>query len=342
MTPKGGMWKRERVLHCAATMVVFATLLGCSSGVGRESSDAGADGGCISGVCVPDSESGGPSTDGGSDTTTEGSTTHDNPPDATADTATPTDLGGSDGPSIAHFLANAQPDAVEVVSPGDVTLSWLASQVSSCTASALPPIDGWAGDKPLSGQQDLVVGQDTVLTLTCDGLVETIDVTYTLLCDPSMHPPGLTMVEDVYANINDGFPFGESTNTSFLLNIWNTQFVSLSDFSLPTEETTRRIVFVDAPTSHNHMDTGTVSVSECPGDFSDETATCVLPVHNNSTLFISTKASDPLSESPGFCRLDPRKTYFINYVTSPAPYDEPPSCQAAGAEDCAMFYSESL
>lgn len=324
-------------------MVMGLAVLGCGGDPNACEQPGGCEGEgtCAGGGCETGSDTGGQPSASDSSTTAAGSTGDPATSEPETDTATTSGQGSADGPSIDMFLADGQAGAVEVFSPGNVTVTWQASGVSSCTASAEPAVEGWSGAQPLSGELDLVVDQDTVLALNCDALVETLDITYTLQCDASVHPPGLTMVEDVYANINDGFPFGESTNASFLLNIWNTQFVSLSDFSLPTAETSRRIVFVDAPTSHNHFNTGTVSISECPGDFS-ETATCVLPVHNNATLFISTRTEDPFDGQPTFCRLDPRRTYYINYVTSPDPFNEPPSCNDADDDNCAMFYSESL
>jgi|GEM_PF-2121527 len=320
-----------------ATLLVFP--LGCGGdSEACEGQECELGTGCTDSECMTASSGDPQPSTTRADENTEGGTTETSGPGP----LTSTGPGDDEAASIEFFMANGQSGAVDILSPGDVTLSWQASEVSDCTASADPPVDGWSGNKPLVGSEDLVVQHDTVLTLECDALTETLDLSYTVQCDPSMYPPGLTMVEDVYANINDGFPFGESTNASFLLNIWNTQFVALSDFSFPVDDEIRRIVFVDAPTSHNHMDSGTVSISACPGDFSEETATCVLPVHNNSTLFISTRDSDPLSAAPGYCRVDPRQTYYINYVTSPDPYGEAPSCLSPDDNNCAMFYSESL
>lgn len=238
-------------------------------------------------------------------------------------------------PSIDFFRVNALTGSVEV-GAGEARVTWQATDVGACTASAVPAVDGWAGDRELSGEQGLVLTESTQLTLTCDALVETVDVVFSLMCDESVFPPGLRMIEGTYSEINDGFPFAESTNASFLLEIPINGFYTLSDFSFPYENARRRIVFVDAPTSHVMMDGGTVSVSECPGDFSDA-ATCVFSVTNMSTLFFSTRPSEDLDR---YCVLDPAKTYFINYVTSTDPYAVPPSCRADGTR-CAMFYSEA-
>lgn len=238
-------------------------------------------------------------------------------------------------PSI-DFRVNAMSGSVEV-GPGEASVTWQAREVSGCAASADPAVDGWAGELELSGERTLVITQNTVLTLACDALTERVNVAFSLMCDESVHPPGLRMAEGTYAEFNDGFGFGESTNASFLLDIPTNSFFALSGFSLPTENVRRRIVFVDAPTNRTQMDGGTVSVSECPGDFS-ESATCVFSVNNMSTLFFSTRPSEELDV---YCVLDPTKTYFINYVTSQDPYSVPPTCRADGTR-CAMFYSESL
>lgn len=154
-------------------------------------------------------------------------------------------------------------------------------------------------------------------------------------CSRDMYPDGLRKVSGTYEQYNDGYPFGESTNTSFLLNINTMTFVSLSGFSLPHENTRRRIVFENAPTNYNLMGSGLVSVSRCPGDF--VTATCVMPVNNGSTLFITTKPNDP----PHWCHVDKDKEYFINYIlTDDLAY--PPSCANMLHRTCAMFYTEAL
>lgn len=160
-----------------------------------------------------------------------------------------------------------------------------------------------------------------------------------LVCTTDVYPPGLFRENGTYEQYNDGEPFGVSTNTSFLLDIRINRFVVLDNFSYPQVNAWRRIVFVDAPTNHNMMHVGTISVSECPGDFS-ETATCRISVHNNKTIFVTTRPGD--SDIDPFCKLDPNKSYYINYVLTDDPYNGMPECADVTDTVCAMFYSETL
>ena len=153
-----------------------------------------------------------------------------------------------------------------------------------------------------------------------------------------MYPHGLRVVNGRYKDINDGFPFSESTNTSFLLNMNTFSFYALSGFSFPVEDTRRRIVFEDAPTNVNLMFKGAMSISVCPGDFS-ETAQCVMQVNNSKTLMFSTRASD---DPERFCKLDPEKVYFANFAHSPEPGVQPAKCANDSHTKCAMFYTEAL
>jgi hypothetical protein len=183
---------------------------------------------------------------------------------------------------------------------------------------------------------------DTVFTILClDALGQfdthqvSINVTAPGFCSTDVYPPGLARANGVYRNFNDGFDFGQSTNASFLANIGINTFLTLSDFSFPQADSRRRIALVDAPSNFNLMAVTTISISECPGDFT-ETATCLFEVNNNSNMFFSTRPSDADSF---FCVLDPQQVYYINYITTPDPYNEPPSCND-DEPDCAVFYAK--
>lgn len=58
-----------------------------------------------------------------------------------------------------------------LIAPGGlVTLNWTATNVASCTASALPASSAWTGGKSLSGSQTILsVTADTKYTLVCAG-----------------------------------------------------------------------------------------------------------------------------------------------------------------------------
>ncbi len=157
-------------------------------------------------------------------------------------------------------------------------------------------------------------------------------------CNDSVYPPGLLLVEGEYATFNDTYPFGVSTNTSFELEINTSRFVALSGFKMPQDSFKRRIVFEQAPTNYNMMSQATISISECPGDFS-ATAACVRVVNNFTTWFFSTDTAD---DPNLYCILDPNKTYFINYVLSPDAYNEAPACKNPADNKCAVFYTEAV
>ncbi|MCX7554698.1 hypothetical protein OS175_12480 [Marinicella sp. S1101] len=152
-------------------------------------------------------------------------------------------------------------------------------------------------------------------------------------------PMGLIPVNGSYQFFNDGFGFGESTNSRFLAPVSTNEYLSLAEFSFSDADTRRRIVFNDAPTSENLIDEATISISQCPGDFT-ESATCVIPVNNNSNVFFSTRPSD--LGDPLYCVLDPEKSYYFNLIMSPDPFNTIPSCDEPTDTQCSAFYAEAL
>ena len=253
--------------------------------------------------------------------------------------------GGGSNPAINSFRVNGASGLVIVNPPGAANITWTTTDVNNCTASASPAVSGWSGSVGTSGNENVTFSEDTTLTLNCDGIIATVDVDFSLNagCTTGVYPTGgsstaLNAVQDTYQNINDDQPFGVSTNTSFELNFSVDQFVTLTGFSLPTDETRRRIVFEDAPTNYNLMETATLSVSECPGDFTTS-ALCVIPVNNGSTVFMTTRNMDPTGTN--WCHLDHTKTYYINYVLTQGPYTQQPECANSQHNTCAIFYTEA-
>jgi len=156
-------------------------------------------------------------------------------------------------------------------------------------------------------------------------------------CTSDVYPPGLSKNESTYREINEGLDFGQSTNTSVLIDISINQFFSASGFGTNQTNFRRRIVLIDAPTSNNQMKTGMFSVSECPGDFTSN-ARCRRTINRSDTLRFSTYQDD----DPGFyCILEPGETYYINFVLSQDPYNVPPECLDPSDTVCAVFYSET-
>ena len=156
-------------------------------------------------------------------------------------------------------------------------------------------------------------------------------------CSSDVYPPAHTRISGLFRDINDGFDFGESTNTSALLSFHITRFYALSEFGTDRLDFRRRIVFEDAPSSHNLMRIGTFSVSECPGDFT-ETARCRKQIQSLSTLFFSTRPDD---DPELYCLLEPGERYYINFIHSPDPYGASSECRNSSHNECAMFFSET-
>jgi hypothetical protein len=248
---------------------------------------------------------------------------------------------------ILSFTGPCGSSACEVPSDEPLVLNYQLSGAAVCDG-----LDGnleWQGSLTATDGPHIVnlspLESNTQFTLLCTDAfgqfdIHQVDITVTepSFCSTDVYPDGLFRIDADYAFFNDGFNFGESTNATFLANVHNDNFLTLSDFSFPQVNARRRIIMAPAPTNFNLISQGTISVSECPGDFS-ETATCVFTVSNTTNLFFSTKPSDADSF---FCLLDPEQTYYINYITTPDPYNEPPECANQNHTSCAFFYAEGI
>ncbi|MFC3193135.1 hypothetical protein ACFODZ_02660 [Marinicella sediminis] len=247
--------------------------------------------------------------------------------------------GGGGSPVINFFTVDNQSNSAVVSPPGTATIAWDADNVTSCTAGSSPTVTGWTGSKNASGSQQVTFSQDATVTLTCGTASRNVNVDFNenSSCSSSVYPPGLNRVSGTYAEYNDGLNFGEDTNVTFELSINNDQFAALSGVNM-NSNTRRRITFT-APPTQQFFDQAMIAVSECPGDFTDSGTVCTRVVTNNSGLFFSTRPADV--DSPfNFCVLDPTKTYYFNYVTSPSPYTTAPTCQDGSR--CTFFYSEGV
>ncbi len=254
--------------------------------------------------------------------------------------------GGGTNPAFTLFRVNNQSPAVTITPPGTATVTWSTTDINACTASASPSVSGWSGAKATNGTQTLTITQSTTVSMTCDGITRNVSVTYddntNPNCSSNVYPQGLSLGQATYIEINDNQQFGESTNTSFLLNMNTSQFFALSGFQYDAIDSRRRIVIADAPTNFRLMGQGTMSISECPGDFTN-TAKCVIPISRsgaNRTVRISTRLTD--IGDPLYCVVDPNETYFVNFVHSPDPGVVQPECDSAQNQTCAVFYSEAL
>lgn len=70
-------------------------------------------------------------------------------------------------------ITNAAPTATLTIdssaglAPLSANLTWSSSGATSCTASSVPAIAGWSGNKALSGTQAITITDNTTLTLQC-------------------------------------------------------------------------------------------------------------------------------------------------------------------------------
>lgn len=252
-------------------------------------------------------------------------------------------------PSIDTFTVNGLGSFVTVSSESNLAqFVWSASDVSSCTASASPALAGWSGSKAVSGSQNILITEDTVVTLSCDSVApRNITIDYSEGGNPNcagVQFPSLSpnKVEMTYAEANDGFNFGESTGATLVEAFRTDQFLALSGFFTNETNYRRRIDNFTAPTNQRPAYGIYYSVSECAGDFSPS-ATCQgLMVPNVTSLFFSTRASDIANST--YCNLEVGKIYYLNFVHDTDPNDSgagnQPRCAFPSDQTCAIFTSE--
>ncbi|MGJ8662924.1 MAG: hypothetical protein ACSHWU_04695 [Marinicella sp.] len=248
---------------------------------------------------------------------------------------------------LTSFLGPCDQDECNVLPDTSFDLTYTVTGSDACTGlngtvdwqTAHPAVDG-EHSIPISS-----ITEDTVFTLSCSdsisGQTNTRSVQINLdnspQCSADIYPPNLTRLSSTYQFFNDGYDFGETTHTDVLINLATSEFITLSDFGLTELNFRRRIDFVSAPTNYNRISQATVSISECPGDFT-ETSICNYLVENfRSIRFSTNQADNPLL----YCILEPGTNYYINFVLSPSPYTEPPSCDSENDFECAIFYTET-
>lgn len=160
-------------------------------------------------------------------------------------------------------------------------------------------------------------------------------------CSHVVTPPLLSQPPMImsYAGVNDGQPFGASTNTNVRVTYNISQMLVLSDFSTSQQDFYRRIQFYPTPSSANAVWANTVSISECPGDFNQQTATCVILADPGSfsQFLISTDQNAPNN----YCVIEPNKTYYLNFVHDQFPFDDVPGrCLFTSDQNCQIFFNE--
>ncbi len=254
--------------------------------------------------------------------------------------------GGGGSASIDTFTVNGQSSALTVFSDNNnASFTWSTTNVSSCTASSNPSLTNWSGSKATSGSQNVTITGSTVVTLTCDNLPpRNINITYQTSgnpnCSTSVYPPNTNKLEMTYAEANDGALFGTNTGATIEENINLSQFLALSDFYTDNVNYRRRIATFPAPTGPGNKPWLAISwsISECPGDFSETTATCTGALIPNQEIAISTRQS---GEPSFYCIIQPGVRYYLNIIHDITPYDgSPGSCASSSDQFCTIFASE--
>jgi len=243
--------------------------------------------------------------------------------------------------TIDSFTVDGSAGTVTVSSPGTATVAWQSSNATSCTASSSGGgVSNWSGALSADGSKQITVSQNATITLTCGTASRSISIFYSdnSGCSSTVFPTGLNRVNATYASINDGQPFGVSTTASALITLNLNQFGTYSGFKIPSGVSNfeRRIDLVSPPGGSNEINQATITVSECPGDFT-AAAACTRVTGQFDTWRFTT---DTGANTNFFCIMDPNKTYYFNVIMSDAPYTNSPSCKTSSS-NCSIFYKES-
>ncbi|MCB1582996.1 MAG: hypothetical protein KDI92_08025 [Xanthomonadales bacterium] len=160
-------------------------------------------------------------------------------------------------------------------------------------------------------------------------------------CNNTVYPPlaNQPAMNMTYATANNGQPFGTSTNTNARITYNINQMLVLSGFSTPQTNFYRRLQFYPTPANANAVYANTVSISECPGDFNEQTATCVVLADPNSfsQFAISTDPNAPNN----YCIIEPNKSYYLNFIHDINPFDNGQGrCLFNTDTSCQIFFNE--
>ncbi|WP_267176139.1 hypothetical protein [Marinicella marina] len=142
-----------------------------------------------------------------------------------------------------------------------------------------------------------------------------------------------------YTEINDGFPFGESTSTNVVANFTINQHVEIADLFTDQVNFRRKLQFYPTPSNYNSPFWVSLSISECPGDFT-ETAVCnrVLVPVQFPQVRVSTYPDDPTDT---YCVIEPGKSYYLNMLHDQDPFDEVAGrCAFQPDSTCAVIFGE--
>lgn len=148
-------------------------------------------------------------------------------------------------------------------------------------------------------------------------------------------------VEIDYTLLNDGFPFGTSNDTNAIANFRVDQYLEISDLRTDQENFRRKLQFYPTPSNLNSPYVLTMSISECPGDFT-VTAVCTRSIV--VTTFPQVRVSTYPNDDPNtFCLIETNKSYYLNFIHDQFPFDGAPGrCGFTSNNECAVFFNEQV
>jgi hypothetical protein len=160
-------------------------------------------------------------------------------------------------------------------------------------------------------------------------------------CNHIQTPPllNLSPIQTSYSNANGGQAFGTSTGTNAIINFSIHQYLQLSDFGTSQINFYRKLQFYPAPSNLNSSYINVVSISECPGDFT-QSATCLATVAGAgfSQIKITT---DPNADENEYCKIEPGASYYMNIIHDQFPFDtQEGRCAFTTNQTCAIFFNE--
>ncbi len=243
------------------------------------------------------------------------------------------------GSSGSPPIVNLNTSATTVVSGGSATLSWtVANSATSCVASG-----AWSGNKNPAGGSQLIpdITASGTYVLTCsnqfgngsDNVSISVQVTVPTGCEDTPPPAGMSEDNDPSswdaAMPGTGFPGIIGQEGKFIVDV--NKYVALN-FTTPNSTTIdQKIVFEEPPPTIPPVGGQTVgqgdmtiTISECPGDFSHH-----LGQSNCKVTGLTPNMQYTTENPPGFfrCKLEPNKQYYLNIVHSTnAPNYTPTSC----------------
>ncbi len=255
-------------------------------------------------------------------------------------------------PTINFFRVNGSSSPTVNVSGNNATavISWSTSDINNCEASSTPTLTGWNSNSiGTSGTTDgLSITTSVTVTLECDNLPPTsININYTPGGNPAcdgLRMPTLISQEPErisYTALNDGFPFGVSNDTNARYDFSINKYMEISGFSTNVENFYRILFFPTAPAGSNTSFIQSISISECPGDFNEDSAACVFLVspQGSTQKRITTNQNE---SNPDICKIQTNTPYYMNVIHDRFPFDTTAGrCASPTDTTCALFFSET-